>query len=270
MTTQLISVSGINDVLLDTTAAARNAKCVLCGDAADVVAVTCTDEAKAAANVLKDVKAFLRSVEVARTAAKAPFLAQGIKIDALAKELTTQLELHATRIGNVLGVWTAEQNRIAEEARKKAYEDEQRIRKEAEAKAREAAEQAWREQQELARKQTVARTAENAAKYAAEAIQRDCKAKEAQERRDLEAEQAIVQARISAANVAAQKPAGIATRSEVRFEVENITALYEAAPYLVTLTPNTAAIKSALKSLSAGQHLPGVRHWWESKAIVRS
>jgi hypothetical protein len=49
----------------------------------------------------------------------------------------------------------------------------------------------------------------------------------------------------------------------------DIVALYEAAPYLVTLTPNNAALKSALKGLQKGQSLPGVKHWEEAAVTVR-
>lgn len=65
------------------------------------------------------------------------------------------------------------------------------------------------------------------------------------------------------------KLTGIATGSDLKFEVEDITALYEAAPYLVKLEPNTAAIKAALKQLGKDQRLPGVRHWREAKTVIR-
>jgi hypothetical protein len=65
------------------------------------------------------------------------------------------------------------------------------------------------------------------------------------------------------------KPAGIATRSEVKFEVTDIVALYEANAAFVLLSPNNAALKAALKQLPEGQTLPGVRHWREAAVTVR-
>ena len=67
----------------------------------------------------------------------------------------------------------------------------------------------------------------------------------------------------------APKLEGLSLRSEVKFEVTNIQALYEAFPGMVLLSPNNAAIKAQLKTLPAGQSLPGVRHWKEAKTSVR-
>ena len=53
------------------------------------------------------------------------------------------------------------------------------------------------------------------------------------------------------------------------FTVEDPAALYKAHPMLVKLVPQDALIKAALKTLSPGVSLPGVKHWQEAKAIVR-
>lgn len=45
--------------------------------------------------------------------------------------------------------------------------------------------------------------------------------------------------------------------------------LAKAAPYLVTMTENVAALKSALKGLQPGKNLPGVKHWTEAVTITR-
>ena len=53
------------------------------------------------------------------------------------------------------------------------------------------------------------------------------------------------------------------------FEILDIVALYEAAPYLVKMEPNVVALKAALRQLKPDQHLPGVKHWMEAKTHVR-
>jgi hypothetical protein len=79
-------------------------------------------------------------------------------------------------------------------------------------------------------------------------------------------ESAIVENRVAAAGVVATKTEGVSTRKNYEFEVTSLTTLYESNPLLVTLAPNKAAIKNALKMLDEGQHIPGVRHWVAFKA----
>lgn len=116
---------------------------------------------------------------------------------------------------------------------------------------------------------------------AEEQRQREAAERSEQQRKDREAAEAkaemerLNQDSLAAAKVAElptappTKLTGIATGSDLKFEVEDITALYEAAPYLVKLEPNTAAIKAALKQLGKDQRLPGVRHWREAKTVIR-
>lgn len=147
-----------------------------------------------------------------------------------------------------------EARKAAEEAAKLAKTDRARIL--AEQKAAESLkieENRRREAEELAEK---ARKEREAAEAKAE-----------QER----FERAALESAKAAQAVAApeNKLVGIAVGADLKFEVTDITALYEAAPYLVKLEPNKAAIKAALKQLREGQSLPGVRHWKEAKTSVR-
>lgn len=239
-TEELLTISGL-DAAVSATATARETRDALLISARRGTAVTSADSAERAGTLLRQIKGFTRSIEDARKEVKEPVIEIGKRIDTLAKELTCELETEATRLSRLVGAWQAEQNRIAEEARRKAWEEEQRIKEEANRKIREAEEHS----------RTQASFEKKADKIEAAAIQ------------------AIVETRVAAAAVAQPKPAGLATREEICFEVTDLTALYEAAPYLVSLHPNTAAIKSALKGLSGAQTLPGVRHWKEQKAIVR-
>src|SRR5690606_28356344 len=186
--------------------------------------------AQRAAEVLKAIKGFTRGIESARKDAKAPVLELGQRLDATAKELTADLEAEATRISRLVGEWQAEQNRIAEEARRKAWEEEQRIRREAEARERAeqerlAAEQrareeaARKEQEELQARAARARSEKKRAELeaAAEAVRlkAEQEAKEAEQRaikeglqRDEQEAIAIGKAHAQAALVAQQKPQG--------------------------------------------------------------
>ena len=258
---------------------------------ANVTRVDSLVSAEDAANALRRLKDFTRSIETARADVKAPVLELGKRIDTLAKELTAQLESEADRLGKIIGAWQAEQRRIADEIRKKAEAEEARLWEEAKAKeaaerARLAAEEAERqrkakeEQDALLAKAARARSEEGKAKALAEAetlrIQREIEADQRaqdEQRAAAQRNQAVgaqmVAARIEGMNVVAAKPVGVATREDVMFEVTDINALFKAAPHLVVLTPNSAAIKAVLKTLQNGATLVGVRHWKESKTYAR-
>ncbi len=240
-TTQLITLSGIADTALSATDDARAARDSLLLLATDVANVRDPDEAARAAFVLKELKTFTRQIEDSRADVKAPILDLGKQVDALARELTLNVDAEALRVSRVLGAWQAEQNRKADEARRKAWEREQDIKAEANRKIAEAREKS----------RTDATFERRADKIEQAAVA------------------AIVEARVAAAAAIPAKPEGLATRKEIKFEVTDAAALYEAAPYLVNLVPNTAAIKSALKNMQPGQNLPGVRHHFEDLTIVR-
>lgn len=264
----LINTTGLKEVSINTTTEARAQRDALLQLTKKIASVSTADEANQAVITMRDAKALLSLIEANRVAAKAPVLEIGKQIDGLAKELTLQLEAETSRLSRVLGVYTEAQNRKAEEARQAAWREEQRIKEEAAAREREAFEKAQAEQAELLRKQEVARTDEKRAQYAREAEAKALRDHQAADRRQLEQEQAIVATR-TAAVLVAPKVQGVATRKEVRFDVQDVVALYEAAPYLVTLVPNVAAIKSALKGLQGEQTLPGVRHWIDAVAVTR-
>lgn len=254
----------------------------------------------AATETLRSLRNFYKFVETGRETAKAPILRMGREIDALAAELAGQIKTEGERLSSILGTYDLEQKRIAEEKRQEAWLEEQRIRREAEAKERaeairqeKLAEQAraevHRQQQQIIKeaeeKAARARTEagrERAAKEAElrklaleeqakqEQAERERKAALAQEARDTEETRRVAQNRAEAAAIAVAKPEGTATRRTPKFIVEDAVKLYEAAPFLVTLTPNVAAITAAIKGLTGQQTIPGVKHWWEASTITRS
>lgn len=252
--------------------------------------ITTAEQAQKAGAFLKRIADFTRTIEETRKTVKAPVLDVGKRIDAVATELTRDLDAELKRISGLLGAFAAEQKRKEEEARRKAWEEQERIRLDAERREREAREKEERErkakeeadrkaQEELraaaerarSEKGRAAREAELKAaqeKADRERAEREQQERDAAEKRRQEAE-AASRAAAQVVIPAAPKLAGISTGSNICFEVTDIVALYEAHPMFVNLTPNTAAIKSALKQLPEGKALPGVRHWREAKAVVR-
>lgn len=309
----LLTISGLDVANVTATDHARATRDELLSRSKRGTAITTPESAQRAAALLAEVKGFTRMIEVGRTEVKAPVLALGKKIDGVAAELVDDLEREATRISKLLGAWQAEQNQIAEEKKRAAYEEELRIRREAEEKERLAREESERQaraareeeerrqreiQEKLERDQAELRAKEErarseagrrraqlereeaekraqveAARLKAEAAAREgerlLREQEEAQRRADEERQRIIDTRVSVAAVIPPKPAGVATRAEIKFEVTNIQELYEAAPYLVSLSPNVSALKAALKGLQPGQHLPGVRHWVEQVSIIR-
>lgn len=205
--------------------------------AATVKAVTDPTTAEQAGTALKNLKAFSREIEDTRSEVKKPVLLIGKQIDALAAELTTAVEAEAKRISRLLGNYQLEVQRKQQDAERKAREEEQRILEEQNRKAQAAIDSGRNVEGKL--ENIEAQTFEKVALVRAEA-----------------------------AAPVAPKIAGVATRTEVKFEVTDIAALYKARPELVSLTPVTAAIKAVLRA-SPKLELPRVRHWTEAATIVR-
>jgi hypothetical protein len=249
------------------------------------------ESAKRAADILKEVATFNRSIEAARVAHTAPLLERQRHVMAIAKDLTADLDAEQRRIQSLIGSFTAEQERIATEARQKAWEEQERVRLENERKEREAREEAERirrekeeearkEQQRLQAKADAAKS--EAARAKAEEARKIAEEKAAKERHEAELrereetikrqqEAAAASAKAASAVViqAPVKLAGVSTGTVLKFEVFDPLALYESHAAFCTIEPNLPAIRTALNSNPSLQ-LPGVRHWREAKATVRT
>lgn len=233
-----LAVSNIGQTSVAVVDEAKKRRDELLAEAATIISVTDQIDADAAGETLKALKEFTRAVEASRTDVKAPVLKLSRDIDGLAKELVAELDSQANRISRVLGAWQAEERRKAEEARRKAAEEEERIK-------REAAEAMQKAQDEAP---TSGHAAVAQAKIEAKAVE------------------AIVAVKQQAEEVVAlSRPAGATVRETWCFEVTDIKALYAAAPYLVNLEPNGTAIRAAIKN---NQNIPGLRIWKEAKAII--
>lgn len=170
----------------------------------DIIVITNSEEARLVERALKANRAFSSAIEEARIEFKAPVLDLGRKIDAIASNLTSRVNLDIVRFGKLHGAWQAEQNRLAEEAKIKAYNEEIRLREEA------------------AQKEADAREAEAAAEKAlkdkadAEQAERDRIAKEEQDALELKA----ARARTEAGRAKAEKEAQEAREQKERDDRE--------------------------------------------------
>lgn len=117
--------------------------------------------------------------------------------------------------------------------------NQRRIREEAQRKEREA--------QEAARKEAEQALAEGDDEAAAKAADKIAESK------------AVVEA-------SAHRPEGTAVRETYKFEVENLDALFKAAPHLCKIEPDNTAIRAAIKK---SQSIAGLRIWKEAKSYVR-
>lgn len=293
-----ITLTGAELVKSSAADEARKLRDELLSKAKDLPLITDVATATLATETLRELRSFYKIIEEGRSMAKAPVLEMGKRIDGLAAELRDTVEAEGVRIGKILGAWNVEQEKIAEQKRQEAAREERRIREDAERKEREAQElQRQKDEEarlELERKQkaiddeAAARAARARTEGGRERAEKEAedRRRELQEQADLEKRNRDTQARVDqetrdaeearrvAANreqaaLATAKPKGTSTSLEILYEITDIVALSEAAPFLVTMEPNVSALKSALKGLQPGKHLPGVRHWTEAKTITR-
>ncbi len=223
---------------------------------------------EAAGGFVRDAKQLVRDVEAARTAAKAPVLEAGKRIDATAKDFTAKLEAEIARVGRLVLGYQEEQRRKAAEAERKAREEAARLERErlaAEAEARRREEEARAEAERKAREAAEAdRRAQQTGELALDAV-----AANAQAAADAAAKAAADAAAQAAAAAAAPvvapvvvvpppppKLAGLRQREVWVFDVTDALALATQRPDLVTITPKTREITAALDK---GETVPGIR-----------
>ena len=207
--------------------------------AGTVTTITDRLDADDATNTLRQLTEFSKSIEEQRKAAKAPVLELAGRIDTLAKEITSTVTTEATRIGRVLGEFEAAERKKADEERLKAQAEAARITEETRKKAIEASKAA---PNQLA---------------AARAVD-DVMARGAAQ---------VSEVKQQAAAIVPPKATGSKLRGTVRFEVDDIKAVYAAYPELVVLEPNGAAIRAIIKT-NPNLQVPGLRHWVEQKLSV--
>jgi len=298
-TTAAIILTGAELIKSSSAEVARQNRDKLLALAKDCRPVVDLETQTEATDALRALREFSKFIEGSREEAKAPVLRIGREIDALAYDLKANVDTEAKRLSQLLGAYDTEQKRIALIKQQEAAAEERRIRIEAmraeqEEKERLAKIEREREAALLAKQREIQEAADAKVLQARTDAGRERAAKEAKEQAErLEAEaareehEAALRAEREAAEREAQaardaaavreaaiaaapvKQAGTATSTKPKFEVTDIVALYEAAPYLVRLEPNNAAIMSAIRGMRDGQKLPGVKHWFESTTITR-
>jgi hypothetical protein len=237
------------DAVLSTvtaTQAARARRDELLAVAATVTTITDEIDADSATTTMKELKAFKELIETQRELAKAPVLATSRSIDALARELSSQVIAAYDRISRVLGEFEAVQRRKREDAKRAADAEAAKI---AETARREA--DAIRAQ---AAKLPPSAVTESQVTAKVEAVEQ-------------KAITAMVQTRQAAHNIA-PRAAGTALNERPNYEVTDMAALYAANPTLCTVTDNRRAILAILKD-NPNIQIPGIRHWRDAKANVR-
>lgn len=210
-----------------------------------VTAVASAADNEAAGAVVRDIRAYVKSVETMRQTLTKPLLEGQRLLKALADDHCAPLIAEQKRIeGLAVAFAQAEARRVAreEEERQAAFRKAEAERIAAEEKARKLAEKANTEKQQVA----AIRAAQAAEAKAAEVAQV-----------------------IAAPMPTVAKTKGQQIRRELRVEVTDIRALAAARPDLVKMEPNLVGIKATLVPESPNLP-PGLKLWWEDKVVFSS
>ena len=213
-----------------------------------VKVVTSGEQNEVAGSVVRDIRAYVKSVEAMRVTLTKPLLEGQRLLKALSDDHCAPLAAEQQRIERLaVDFAKAEARRVAEEERKRheAYMAAEQARLDAERRAREAA--------ELAAEMDTKRSAKAAEKLEAVAV----------------AAEAKVQEIIAAPMPEVARSRGQQTRRELRVEVTDIRALAAARPDLVKMEPNLVGIKATLVPESPNMP-PGLKLWWEDKVVFSS
>lgn len=239
---EIITLKNISGAEVSIEPAALEVREKLAAQAAQIKAVAIRSEAELAAAVLKDISQNLKEMEAARKAVKAPVLALGKKIDALAAEFSKPLESEKTRLSLLIGAFQAEEER-------KAREEAERIRRE-EVERIKAAEEEKRKAEEAARSLSF-----DEAFDAQEKIEKSKSVIH-------EANELIVNAPKSAPKIE-----GARIVKYVKFEVTDAAALIKTHPEL--FSPDSVKIGAFVKLIKPEEAPAGLRVWIEAKAAAR-
>ena len=231
------TVSGSID--LDAGALARRDEMLLFSSG--VTQVTSSVEQTIAATYGSQIQGWLKDVEVARKAVKEKPLELTRLIDRLAAEASAPALAEKERLGKLTSQFQrAEAARVVREeasrlaAIRAAQAETDRLAAEL-AAAKKAPDADWDRRIETALAVTQAQEAERAV--------------------------------ICAPAPVAEKATGAVVKKVILYEVTDIAALYVAAPHLVRLEPNAAAIRA---TISATTNIPGLRVWEEIQTSFRS
>ncbi len=206
-----------------------------------VPAVTDADSQAAAFDVMKNIRAWMKSVESARVEVKAPILQASRLIDSLASEHIAPLEAAVKTLDRMLSAFhETEQKRIAEE--QKRVDEEIALRKQIEDDAKWEAKQAAKELEKPdASEEDLAR-----------AVEAEAEAK-------LEAERTMAALRTPVVTTPTRQ-AGMVIRKVVKWEITDEKKLFAAMPHFFRIEPNRAVING---SVTKTTKIDGLKVWEE-------
>lgn len=254
---------------------------VLAGDSESNVAellkidaITCDEERDAAMSQVAEVKGFLKKIEQFREQLKAPILDAGRTLDEAIKEVTAPMLTQTKRLEGLSGSYELEKRRKAQQAEHERLAEirraEQVERDAAEAQRRAQEAERLRQQAEQAAQEAKGRKAKQEAEAAAlRARQEQEAALKAQQEAQAKADEAAAAADFEpAAAPVITKVSGAAVTETYDFEVEDVTALYEACPRAVELTVKRSVITDMIRA--GTRELAGVRIFPTVKVAARA
>jgi hypothetical protein len=271
-----ITLTGTSEVKIAIETRAVESRDLAVSSAQALPSVSSESDARAAANIIRDLRSIQKQTEESRSDVKRPVLDLGKRIDAIAKEFIGPVESELSRVSRLLTTWQVEQDRIAREAEAKR-QAELRAAAEAEAKARAEAERARAKAEAEARAAAKKAESESDPFALAEAEAAAKAARDRESQKIQQAEEAARAARLKAAQElpVAQKLAGVTVKRQPDFEILDLQRLARSRPDLVTITPKRADIIAEIRK--AGEWdgkrpvpgIDGIAAWWDGKAVVR-
>ena len=201
----------------------------------ECVAATTQAEANSVGKAARDLRTFAKQVRDMGLALRRPLKAAAEQIKRLEDDYLAPLEAEQARLEGVAGAWAAaERRRVAEE--------------------------------QTARQAEIDRLAAEARAAASLLATSEAPGDVAAGKELAEAATAQLEAVVRAPMPEAAKISGMSTRRVMRVEVTDLHALYKAAPHLVRLEANLAAIKA---TCFPEHPVPGLKLTWEDATTTR-
>jgi len=204
-----------------------------------VVEVKNTFDQAVAAESLTNINKLTKEIEAARKDVKSPVLELGRDIDSAAKVFNAELVAESRRVGSLLSSYMEAERVKADQARRRAEEEQRKILAEQELKERKAMEAAKEDGKFIERHEKIERET-------------------AERLRDSQQNQVVA---------SAPKPEGVSLRQTWKYEIIDIGELAKARPELVTYEPNRGAINAIVKA--GARNIPGVRIYSETTTITK-
>lgn len=223
-----------------------------------IAALADSDTERQAIAVVGRMNGYAKALESCRKQVKAPVLALGKKIDAIAEAALEEVSQEKARISGMLAEAEAKRQAIIREQEEARRNEQERLAAEAAA----LEEKARKEREEAERKLARARSEK--------AIQQQLYAQQEREA-EIARQKAELLAKQASASVPVAEPAkaaGSIVREVYEVEVFDVAAVFKWNPLYVNLVPNMALLKTA--AARGVTDIPGCRIRKETKVSVRA